>query len=77
MLKQTEDRELTKDDDITDVSLQKGVNVLVFKLVNEKEDWSGCARFTDKNGQVIKKLKVTSAPVCASRCALRRQARPR
>ena len=62
MLKQTEDRELTKDDDITDVSLQKGVNVLVFKLVNEKEDWSGCARFTDKNGQFIKKLKVTSAP---------------
>ena len=62
VLKQTEDRELTKDDDITDVSLQKGVNVLVFKVVNEKEDWSGCARFTDKNGQVIKKLKVTSAP---------------
>src|SRR5262249_8426747 len=59
VLKQTEDRELTKDDDITDVSLQKGVNVLVFKVVNEKEDWSGCARFTDKNGQVIKKLKVT------------------
>ena len=62
VLKQAEDRELTKDDDITDVSLQKGVNVLMFKVVNEKEDWSGCARFTDKNGQVIKKLKVTSAP---------------
>ena len=61
VLKQAEDRELTKDDDITDVSLQKGVNVLMFKVVNEKEDWSGCARFTDKNGQVIKKLKVTSA----------------
>src|SRR5262249_26489053 len=62
VLKQAEDRELTKDDDITDVSLQKGTNVLVFKVVNEKEDWSGCACFTDKHGQVIKKLKVTSAP---------------
>jgi hypothetical protein len=44
------------------VTLQKGQNVLVFKVVNEKVDWSGCARFTDKDGQVIKGLKITTAP---------------
>jgi hypothetical protein len=35
------------------------VNVLVFKVVNEKEDWSGCARFMDKDGKVLKSLKIT------------------
>ena len=38
------------------------MNVLVFKVVNEKEDWSGCARFVDKDGKVLKGLKVTATP---------------
>jgi len=62
VLKQEEDRELEKDEDIIDVSLNKGVNVLVFKVVNEKADWSGCARFTDQNGTAVKNLKVTTVP---------------
>jgi hypothetical protein len=62
VLKQDEDRELEKDQDVTEVTLNKGVNVLVFKVVNEKADWSGCARFTDKDGNVIKNIKVTTAP---------------
>jgi hypothetical protein len=62
VLKQEEDRELEKDEDIIDVSLNKGVNVLVFKVVNEKADWSGCARFTDQNGTAVNNLKVTTAP---------------
>ena len=33
------------------VALVKGVNVVVFKIVNEKEDWSGCLRLTDKDGK--------------------------
>jgi hypothetical protein len=36
--------------------------VLVFKVVNEKVDWSGCARFTDKDDQMLKDLKVTATP---------------
>jgi hypothetical protein len=44
------------------VTLRKGVNVLVFKVINEKEDWSGCARFTDQQDRVLKNLKVTTAP---------------
>jgi hypothetical protein len=55
-------RALDKDQDTTDVTLKKGVNVLVFKVVNEKIDWSGCARFTDKDGKAIKDLRVTTTP---------------
>jgi hypothetical protein len=62
VLKQDQARATDKDQDTTDVTLNKGVNVLVFKVVNEKIDWSGCARFTDQDGQVIKNLKVTTAP---------------
>jgi hypothetical protein len=62
ILKQDQARSQDKDQDTTDVTLEKGVNVLVFKVVNEKVDWSGCARFTDKDGKVIKNLKVTTTP---------------
>ena len=62
VLKQEEDRPLERDEDSTEVTLRKGVNVLVFKVINEKEDWSGCARFLDKDGKVIKGLKVTATP---------------
>jgi len=62
VLKQDQARALEKDQDTTDVSLNKGVNVLVFKVVNEKVDWSGAARFTDKDGNVIKTLKVKLTP---------------
>jgi hypothetical protein len=37
-------------------------NVIVFKVVNEKMEWSGCVRFTTKTAQIIKNLKVTAAP---------------
>jgi hypothetical protein len=62
VLKHEEDRPLEADEDTAEVTLRKGVNVLVFKVVNEKEDWSGCARFTDKDDKAIKSLKVTAAP---------------
>ena len=62
VLKQEEDRPLERDEDSSEVTLRKGVNVLVFKVVNEKEDWSSCARFLDKDGKVIKGLKVTASP---------------
>jgi hypothetical protein len=62
VLKQDQARALDKDQDTTEVTLQKGVNVLVFKVVNEKIDWSGCARFLDKDGNVLKNLKVATTP---------------
>jgi hypothetical protein len=53
---------LVKDKYSTNVSLRKGANVLVFKVINEKVEWSGCARFTTKTAQIIKNLKVTAVP---------------
>jgi hypothetical protein len=55
-------RALDKDQDTTEVTLNKGVNVVVFKIVNEKIDWSGCLRFTDKDGNPLKNLKVVLKP---------------
>lgn len=62
VFKHDEGRALERDEDSTEVALRKGVNVLVFKVINEQEDWSGCARFVDKDGKVIKSLKVTTTP---------------
>ena len=56
-------RPADKDQDSTqNVTLQKGVNVVVFKVVNEKMDWSGCLRFTDKDDKPITNLKVMLKP---------------
>src|SRR2546421_736302 len=40
-----DERSADKDQDTTDVTLKKGVNVLVAKVVNVKIDWSFCVRF--------------------------------
>ncbi len=61
ILKQDQARALEKDQDTTEVTLRAGENVLVLKVVNEKVDWSGCARFTDKDGNPVKDLRVTAA----------------
>ena len=58
----TEARAADKDQDTTEVNLQKGVNVLVCKVVNEKMDWSLCVRFVDKDDNPVKKLKVQLTP---------------
>jgi hypothetical protein len=55
-------RGLDKDQDSIKVALEEGINVLVLKVVNEKVDWSGCARFTDKDGNVMKNLKISTSP---------------
>jgi hypothetical protein len=58
----TEARAADKDQDTTDVTLQKGVNVLVCKVVNEKIDWSLCARFVGSDDKPITNLKIQLAP---------------
>jgi hypothetical protein len=62
VLQQGQARALEKDQDTVEVTLRAGVNVLVFKVINEKIDWSGCARFTDSDGNILKGLKVTTTP---------------
>lgn len=57
VFKYTDERALDKDEDTTEVTLNKGVNVLVVKVVNVKEEWSFCVRFTDKDDKPITKLQ--------------------
>lgn len=56
-------RSLAKDQSTAnDVQLQRGENLLVFKVVNEKGGWSGCIRFTDRNNQPLKGLQISLTP---------------
>jgi hypothetical protein len=54
-------RTLEKDTDRTDVTLVKGQNVLVLKVINEVNNWQACARFL-KNGVPVKNLQISTAP---------------
>jgi WD40 repeat protein/serine/threonine protein kinase len=47
---------------VPDVVLKAGLNVLVFKVVNEIFDWVGAMRFTDSQGNPVKGIKVTLDP---------------
>jgi hypothetical protein len=44
------------------IELQAGLNVLVFKVVNEVYDWLGSVRFTAAAGQPLKGLSVSLDP---------------
>jgi hypothetical protein len=61
VFKFAETRTLEKDSDKVDVTLVKGQNVLVLKVVNEVNNWQACARFL-KNGAPLTGLKIASAP---------------
>ena len=56
-----ETRVLDKDTDRVDVTLTKGQNVLLFKVINEVNNWQACARFV-KDGAPVKSLKIALAP---------------
>jgi len=64
LLKTTEPRALEQDGDVArNVTLNKGVNVVVFKIFNEGgSDWQGCLRFTDTRGKPITNLFVGFEP---------------
>jgi hypothetical protein len=61
VLEFTETRTLEKDTDIADVTLAKGQNVVVLKVVNEVNNWQGCLRFT-KDGAPVKNLRISLTP---------------
>lgn len=61
VFKHTEARATDKDQDTTDVNLKKGVNVLVVKVVNEKQEWSFCVRFTDADDKPLTNLKAKAS----------------
>ncbi len=61
VMKVTGVRGAAVDQDTTEVTLKKGVYVLVAKVINEKGDWSLCVRFTDKNDRALTNLKCKTA----------------
>jgi uncharacterized Zn ribbon protein len=61
VFKIAETRTLERDTDRSDVTLKKGHNVLVLKVVNEVNNWQGCARFL-KDGAPVKNLRIALAP---------------
>jgi hypothetical protein len=54
-------RTLEKDSDRSDVTLKKGRNVLLLKVINEVNNWQGCARFL-KDGAPVKNLGISLVP---------------
>jgi hypothetical protein len=44
------------------VTLNAGVNVLVFKVVNDRGVWQGSVRFTDAEGQPVKGIRARLTP---------------
>lgn len=57
-----EGRTIDKDQDNAVVTLNKGVNRVVFKVINDSNNWQGCIRFADKDGKPLKGLKTKLAP---------------
>ena len=58
----TEARPLMLDADKGRVTLKKGVNVIVFKIINEQNSWQGAMRLMDKAGVPLKNVKIRLAP---------------
>jgi hypothetical protein len=50
---------VAENDEVPDISLNAGLNVLVFKVVNETVDWKGSIRLTDAQGNPVKGIKAT------------------
>jgi hypothetical protein len=56
-------RAYTQDQDVVaSVQLETGLNVLLFKVVNEAGPWLGSVRFSDAAGQPVEGIRVTLAP---------------
>jgi hypothetical protein len=58
----SEPRTLTLDADKGKVTLKKGLNVVVFKIINEQGNWQGAIRFLDKTGAPLRDLKIKLSP---------------
>lgn len=62
VLKFSETRSIEQDSDKAPVALTAGVNVVVFKVINQKNDWAAALRFLDKDGKAVTGLTVKTAP---------------
>jgi hypothetical protein len=58
----SEPRPLMLDADKGKVTLKKGLNVVVFKIINEQNAWQGAMRLLDKAGAPLKDVKIKLSP---------------
>src|SRR3954447_24674746 len=58
----SEPRTLLLDADKGRVTLKKGVNVVVFKIINEQNSWQGAMRLLDKAGAPLTGVKIKLSP---------------
>lgn len=58
----TDARQLELDADKGRVTLKKGINVIVFKIINEQNSWQGAMRLQEKNGAPLKNVKIKLTP---------------
>ena len=57
-----EPRTLMLDADKGKVTLKKGINVIVFKVINELNSWQAAMRLLDKTGTPLKDITIKLAP---------------
>lgn len=58
-----EGRSLEKDaEKASGQTLKKGTNVVILKVINESNNWQGCARLVDKAGKPVAGLKLAAKP---------------
>jgi hypothetical protein len=64
LVKFTDTRVLDKntEDTATGVTLKKGVNTVVLKVINQENNWQGSLRFLDASGRPVTDLKIATAP---------------
>jgi hypothetical protein len=63
LYKFAETRTIDRDSDkVQGVTLAKGVNAIVFKVINQKNSWAAALRFLDKDGKPVTGLVVKTAP---------------
>jgi hypothetical protein len=62
VIKFAETRGIEQDSDKAPVALTAGVNVVVFKVINQKNDWAAALRFLDQDGKAVTGLTVKTAP---------------
>lgn len=61
VIKFSETRTLDKDTDSAEVTLNKGQNALVFKVVNEKNNWQAAARFL-QGAAPVRNIRISTTP---------------
>ena len=62
IIRNTEPRTLESDQNEADVTLTKGWNHIVFKVINDENNWGGKLRFTDKEDKPVTSLQVSLSP---------------